>query len=319
MKINKLAPVLATGALLVAGLIGVTLPAQADTTAPNRATVTGEVAARPNSLPPLGVKGTQPKPIKKAKAKPPADIRLMASCSTPCYSYAGARYTTSATNITGAVDNMLVATPARQSADYHTLAEIAVQSSDSQQAVEAGWTVDNGLNGDNNPHLFVYSWKNGTGQGYNGGNGWTDNGSESINAGDSLSTYNNTKIKFLWQYYDSKWWLDAQISGTDHWIGYYPGSSWTSPTFTYTQRVQVFGEVSAANSPTCTDMGNGTQAGVGAGAQNGSFTTYNGSAWSLTSITGTNFNDSANGYDFYSESNYTFRYGGGGSPQSVGC
>lgn len=77
--------------------------------------------------------------------------------------------------------------------------------------------------------------------------------------------------------------------------------------------------MSAANSPTCTDMGNGTQAGVGAGAQNGSFTTYDGSTWALTSITGTNFNDTANGYDFYSESNYTFRYGGGGSPQSVGC
>lgn len=318
MKIKNLAPALGAGVLLVAGLVGVTMPAQG-ATAPGNVASVNDVAARPNSLPPVGLKGHQPKAVKKAKAKPPADLKLVSACTTPCYSYAGARFTTSNTNIVGAVDNMLVATPARQTSDYHTLAEIAVQSSDSQQAVEAGWTVDNGLNGDNNPHLFVYSWKNGTGQGYNGGNGWTDNGSEALNAGASLSTYNNTKIKFLWQYFDSKWWLDAQISGADHWIGYYPGSSWTSPTFTYTQRVQVFGEVSAANSPTCTDMGNGTQAGVGAGAQNGSFTTYDGSTWALTSITGTTFNDSANGYDQYTESAYTFRYGGGGSPQSVGC
>lgn len=303
---NAIVAVIATSGLALSGLVG-TSPATA-----------AESPGTPFSAPPAAsTKNRQPKPVKLAKQKPPADFQTRTACGTPCYSYAGARWT--GTAVQGAVDNMLVYTPIKQASDYHTLAEIAVQSSDSQQAVEAGWTVDPTLNGDSNPHLFVYSWKNGTGQGYNGGNGWTDNGSESINAGDSLATYNNTKIKFLWQSFDNKWWLDAQISGADHWIGYYPHSSWTSPTFTTSPRIQVFGEVSAANTPTCTDMGNGTQAGVGAGAQNGSFTTYDGSTWALTSITGTNFNDSANGYDFYSESNYTFRYGGGGSPQAVGC
>lgn len=318
MKIAKLAPALGAGVLLVAGLIGVTLPAQADTAPAKGSTVIDEVI-RPNSLPPVGFKAHQPAAVRKAKAEPPRDVRLAASCPTPCYSYAGGRFTTTATNLVGAVDNMLVYTPIKQASDHHTLAEIAVQSSDSQQAVEAGWHVDPGVTGDSNPHLFVYSWKNGTGQGYNGGNGWTDNGSEAINAGASLASYNNTKIKFLWQYYSGDWWLDLQISGADHWIGYYPGSSWTSPTFTYGQRFQVFGEVASANTPTCTDMGNGTAAASGAGAQNGSFNTYDGSTWALTSITGTTFNDSANGYPQYTESAYTFRYGGGGSPQAVGC
>jgi hypothetical protein len=41
-----------------------------------------------------------------------------------------------------------------------------------RQTVEAGWTVDPGLNGDGNPHLFIFSTANGYQTGcYNGGSG----------------------------------------------------------------------------------------------------------------------------------------------------
>ena len=45
--------------------------------------------------------------------------------------------------------------------DYHTLAEISVESADLRQIVEVGWTVDRGVNGDSLPHLFVFHWVNG--------------------------------------------------------------------------------------------------------------------------------------------------------------
>ena len=52
--------------------------------------------------------------------------------------------------------------------DFHSLAELAVLSSDGQQIVEVGWTVDRGLNGDDDPHLFVFHWVDGVGTCYNG-------------------------------------------------------------------------------------------------------------------------------------------------------
>src|SRR6478735_3780549 len=107
MKIKNLAPVLGAGVLLVAGLVGVTVPAQG-ATAPGNVAAVNDVAGRPNSLPPLNVKGHQPPAVQKAKAKAPRDLKLASGCSSPCYSYAGARFTTTNTNVVGAVDNMLV-------------------------------------------------------------------------------------------------------------------------------------------------------------------------------------------------------------------
>ena len=51
---------------------------------------------------------------------------------------------------------------------YHSLIELAVESLDSSQIVEVGWTVDKELNGDDLPHLFVFHWVDGAPTCYNG-------------------------------------------------------------------------------------------------------------------------------------------------------
>lgn len=43
-----------------------------------------------------------------------------------------------------------------------------VQSEDGRHIVEVGWTVDRELNGDAQPHLFVYHWVDGQATCYNG-------------------------------------------------------------------------------------------------------------------------------------------------------
>src|SRR5204863_2851819 len=60
------------------------------------------------------------------------------------------------------------ADPALGAGDYHSLAEIAVESADAKQIVEIGWTVDAGVNGDLQPHVFSYHWVDGQTTCYNG-------------------------------------------------------------------------------------------------------------------------------------------------------
>lgn len=43
-----------------------------------------------------------------------------------------------------------------------------MQSSDQRQALEVGWKMDRGLNGDDTPHLFVFHWVDGARTCYNG-------------------------------------------------------------------------------------------------------------------------------------------------------
>ena len=68
----------------------------------------------------------------------------------------------------GTYANLVIGKPDLAEEDYHTLAEIAVQSADGKQIVEVGWTVDRGVNGDDDPHLFVYHWVDGKETCYNG-------------------------------------------------------------------------------------------------------------------------------------------------------
>lgn len=165
------------------------------------------------------------------------------------YYYAGTRQFVTAS---GASVNLTQAQPAvGQSAgiDNHSLMELAIESSDGQQIVEIGWTVDPGLNGDTLPHLFVYHWVAGQTSCYNGC-GFVQTGGTA--PGSVLSA--NTTGTFGISYSAGAW----NLSYNNSTIGYFPGSLW-SGTFTQLGLVQIFGEVSInPNSTTkCIQMGNG--------------------------------------------------------------
>ncbi len=122
-------------------------------------------------------------------------------------------------------------------ADHHSLAEIAVQSADTRQIVEVGWTVDREVNGDDNPHLFVYHWVDGVGTCYNGC-GWVQS-SPTRFPGMRLA-YDGTASQYMIQYREGNWWIGYQ----GEWIGYFPGLLWNG-TYTQSGLIQWFGELAA--------------------------------------------------------------------------
>jgi hypothetical protein len=127
-------------------------------------------------------------------------------------------------------------------ADHHSLAEIAVQSADTRQIVEVGWTVDRQVNGDDNPHLFVYHWVDGVGTCYNGC-GWVQS-SPTRFPGMRLA-YDGTASQYMIQFREGNWWIGYQ----GEWIGYFPGSLWTV-SFTQSGLIQWFGELAAGSGTT---------------------------------------------------------------------
>jgi hypothetical protein len=134
--------------------------------------------------------------------------------------------------------------------DYHSLAEISVQSADVRQIVEVGWTVDRAVNSDDNPHLFVYHWVNGAGTCYNGC-GWVQfSGSRFPGMG---LAYDGSASQYMIQYRDGNWWIGYQ----GEWIGYFPGSLWNG-VYTASGLVQWFGELAAgqATAPPHSSIGN---------------------------------------------------------------
>lgn len=64
---------------------------------------------------------------------------------------------------TGAAVSITQNQPKVAAEDYHSLAELAVESTDQNQIVEIGWIVAQDVNGDSLTHLFVYHWVNGNG------------------------------------------------------------------------------------------------------------------------------------------------------------
>src|SRR6185295_13765936 len=148
----------------------------------------------------------------------------------------------------GAGATLLQADPAVGAGDFHSLAEIAVESSDGRQIVELGWTVDRGVNGDLQPHVFAYHWVNGQQTCYNAC-GWVQMSTTAmpgmpVVAGES----HRYEIKLInndwWEFYDGEA------------MGYFPQALFTSG-FTQATLVQWFGEVAAASALPNTEMGNG--------------------------------------------------------------
>ncbi|MET0415890.1 MAG: neprosin family prolyl endopeptidase, partial [Actinoplanes sp.] len=150
----------------------------------------------------------QPAPAPTASGKPDESNRVK-------YLYNVARQDA---EFEGAYATLWIAKPRLEKHDYHTLAELAVQSADATQIVEIGWTVDRLVNGDDDPHLFVYHWVDNKTSCYNGC-GFVQV-SKNIKPGDTLA-YDTAK-KFGIQNFNGSWW----VAYDSEWIGYFPEEIW---------------------------------------------------------------------------------------------
>ncbi|MEV4344296.1 neprosin family prolyl endopeptidase [Actinoplanes sp. NPDC049596] len=164
--------------------------------------------------------------------------------------------------------NVTISKPKLEESDYHTLAELALQSGDKKQIVEVGWTVDRVVNGDDDPHLFVYHWVDKKSTCYNACG--FQQYSANIKPGDTLPQ--DTVKKFGIQYFKNAWW----IAYDSEWVGFFPESLWNKEGITFNKSglIQVFGEVASTTTTPCwTQMGNGKKPKM------------NGSAAKLASVT----------------------------------
>ncbi|MEU8815544.1 neprosin family prolyl endopeptidase [Actinoplanes sp. NPDC048796] len=172
----------------------------------------------------------------------------------------------------GVYANVTISKPRLEESDYHSLAELALQSADGRQIVEVGWTVDRLVNGDDDPHLFVFHWVDKKPACYNGC-GFVPY-SKTIKPGDTLS-YDVSK-KFGIQYVKNAWW----IAYDSEWVGYFPETLWKDKGISFNRSglIQVFGEVASTTTTPCwTQMGNGKRPKKdGAAAKMASVTYLNG-------------------------------------------
>ncbi|MFF5080583.1 neprosin family prolyl endopeptidase [Actinoplanes sp. NPDC000266] len=152
----------------------------------------------------------------------------------------------------GVYANVTISKPRLEESDYHSLAELALQSADGRQIVEVGWTVDRLVNGDDDPHLFVFHWVDKKPTCYNGC-GFVPY-SKNIKPGDTLPQ--DTSKKFGIQYFKNAWW----IAYDTEWVGYFPEALWNEQGISFNRSglIQVFGEVASTTTTPCwTQMGNG--------------------------------------------------------------
>ena len=200
----------------------------------------------------------------------------------------------------GAYLSTTVESPWVESGDDHSLAELAVESSDGQQIIEIGWTVDT-TQWDETPRLFIYHWVNGQGTCYNTCD-FVSN-STTITPGMAL-TSSSTPVQFAIEYYQGNWWYG--YNGT--WFGYLPGSVWGG-AYTQSGLVQEFGEVASTTAEPCTDMGNGYLGTNAAAAAVTGVGYYN----STTAVSLTGNVDDPTLYNSQVTSASSFRYGGPGA------
>jgi hypothetical protein len=205
----------------------------------------------------------------------------------------------------GAYANMAIGKPVLAKEDYHTLTEISVQSADGQQIVEVGWTVDRTVNGDDDPHLFVYHWVDRQQSCYNAC-GWVPYG-KSGTPGDTLPI--NVSKRFGILHANGAWWIAYD---TD-WIGYFPDGLWDG-NYTRSGVQQFFGEVASSSSKPCSEMGNGLDANKETGAARiGSITQLNGPDASVSVRTLGPDPKTPSPYPAVALSARTFRFGGPGA------
>lgn len=290
---------LLTSAMLV--VLGLAAPAQA--AEPKANNVIGKPVPRLASKGPAGVKAP--------KGLPKIGPSTRSACGT-CYYYGGGQQSATSDGASVLVD---IVKPVIAANGLHSLAELAVESANQQQVVEVGWIVDPVLNGDNDPHIFVFKWVNGVAGCYNGC-GWVAAMGAPTTAGQSLAAHLGTIKSFAIQHLTNAqcgctagWWVAYNGS----WMGAFPDTLWTSPTFTQAGVHQVFGEVALSDTTSTTDMGDPSVALATstAGARLNSYAMVNsGSANSLTLFA----TDSARWSSVYSPTTSvrSIRYGGQG-------
>jgi hypothetical protein len=213
--------------------------------------------------------------------------------------------------IAGGSDNIAIRKPYLDTTDdYHTLAELAVSKAGTGNIVEVGFNVDTVVNGNADPHVFVFNWTAHTPGCYNAC-GWVPYGT-GIQAGDNINGDVGLSKFMEIQHFSGAWWIAYGGS----WMGYFPDSDWAGSTFTSIDFTQVFGEVAAGTTTPCTDMGNGVlgnSSNTATAAKLGSYTQVpNVSNNVLTGPSSVPNTIPTNVYVSYAQSARTFVYGGPG-------
>ncbi len=164
-----------------------------------------------------------------------------------CYYWVGGdQYATAS----GASVSITQADPVVGVADSHSLAEMAIESSNEQQIIEVGWSVAPEQWGDTQPHLWVFHWINSDPTCYDGCGFVAVKSSTPVGSDVTVGATGTFKMA----YSGSKW----VVTYDGHEIGYFPESLWGGD-FTSLGLVQVFGEVAAGASTTqpSSQMGDG--------------------------------------------------------------
>lgn len=168
-----------------------------------------------------------------------------------CYYYGSAGFTRTAD---GGGMTMSVNRPAYDNSGGagHSLDEIAVQGGTGNgNIVELGWLVSSEQNGDADPHIFVFHWKNWNQTCYNGC-GWQQYSSTYF-PGQNIKALIGREVYIGYVFYQKNWWawFDNQ------WLGYFPGTEWNN-AYTKSALMQWFGEIASQNGvPPKTQMGDG--------------------------------------------------------------
>jgi hypothetical protein len=236
----------------------------APTTAPTTSPATSPATTAPTTTAPAAqttttsASQTAVQPLAATSAAAAAAATSSAPVSTggkdgsATFLYSTGSEATTADGMYAAID---IKKPTLAKGDFHTLAEIAVQSADTNQTIEVGWTIDRSVNGDEDPHIFVYHWVNGVPTCYNVCGGFVPY-KGGVAPGDTLPA--DTLKKFGIQHNDGAWWIAYDTT----FVGYFPDKEWASQGVNFTQGgyFQAWGEVAASSScPVGTQMGSGVQ------------------------------------------------------------
>lgn len=190
----------------------------------------------------------------------------------------------------------------------HSIAELAVLSSDSKNRIEAGWrkgATDTG------PKMFVYHVVNNVPQGYNL---CADVAAEPFNTGMAFPAGmigTGISYRFEIRHSGASWW----VAFNNKWVCSFSDTLWTSQgqTFNKLNYVLAYGEVaSTATATPCGDMGNGKPSSDGYAARIGSYALINEATATPASFTTFVSPGGALGITITNISQYTFRYGWSG-------
>lgn len=246
------------------------------------------------------------------KGQPPgndaARLGERACVAVDCYYRYGEASQHNGVRFDGARGYFTIEKPRLAAGDYHSLAELAVDDGASQpkSIVEIGWTVDRALNGDSEPHLFVYHWVDGQETCYNGC-GFVPFNEPGYSVGMKLPV-SSTPRQFSILHRGSEWLMGYN----GHWVGAFPDALW-GDRFKVSTEAKFFGEVASSTPNPCTDMGNGQPASSATAARVQDIGFWPGSVNPDIKIT----QATPNMYTVLWTSHGSFRYGGVGDCRTV--